>query len=463
MTTHGNYEVAVLGAGMAGLAAGLRLAEAGHRVAVLERSGRVGGAMSLSAGLVWAFKDFKTARTFMPLGDPVLQSLQTRNFLRYVNWLEGHGLPFGPLQACMAGDVGVGREFALGTAGNRQPFADRLAESVRLHNGSIMLGAGLMSCGWDGRWGLSSEDGSVEVESDHLIVATGGFQNSVELVRRFVSPEAASLRIRSTRTSDGTALQLAEQFGLQLSRGMSSFYGHSVPYLTRRHALSEDDFIPASQYYSNQTLAVNSYGLRFVDESESLIDEGLAEAGSRQPGARYFLIFDSRVMEEFVATSKGLPGINRSRGNNFAYARRLGAWVAEADTLDDLCDQLADRGVPKENVDDTIREYNDVQDPLWGLDPPRRRSHRRLNRPPYFAMECQASITATNGGLRVDSGMRAEVHAGRNGPRVHAAGADAGGVFKGAYGGGLSWALVSGLIAAESVEAHLLNATTRSE
>jgi predicted oxidoreductase len=62
-----------------------------------------------------------------------------------------------------------------------------------------------------------------------------------------------------------------------------------------------------------------------------------------------------------------------------------------------------------------------------------------------------AGVTHTIGGLRVDTRARVLDEAGDPIPGLHAAGADAGGIFAGGYGSGLAAALVLGLAAAEDL------------
>lgn len=53
MTDH-DFDVLVLGAGMAGMSAGAEAAGAGAKVAVLERAPMIGGSAAVSGGYVWA-------------------------------------------------------------------------------------------------------------------------------------------------------------------------------------------------------------------------------------------------------------------------------------------------------------------------------------------------------------------------------------------------------------------------
>ena len=55
-------DLLVIGGGMAGLAGGAAAAEAGARVAVVEKSRNLGGSAAMSAGIVWTAPDYETLR-----------------------------------------------------------------------------------------------------------------------------------------------------------------------------------------------------------------------------------------------------------------------------------------------------------------------------------------------------------------------------------------------------------------
>lgn len=450
MVAPASKRVVVLGGGMSGLSAGLAAAEAGADVEVLESAGVVGGSMRLSGGLVWGPRDLDTARRYIPKGDANLQAVLVRELSRAWEWFDDLGLPLGAETDCLKDDMGRGRMLGLGESGGRGPFADAMAAALECRGGRIVRGAdvtGLRRSG-DG-WEVDVQrDGQARVwAADRIVSATGGFQNNAALLRRFVTTSPECLVIRSNRTSAGTGLGLLHEIGAELSNGMSSFYGHSLPYL-ERGSIAPADFIPASQYYSDYTIAINRLGLRFTDESLGVLDEHNAQLGSRQPDGRYYLVFDEGIRRRHVSTSAGLPGVLGSQvDDRLAFVEALGGMVLRADSLEELAAELDADGVPAENVLDTVRQYNGASDPVRGLFPPRQRDHEPLVEPPFYAVSCVAAITYTMGGLAVDEHMRVR----RGGPEVvagaYAAGADAGGVFQDIYGGGLGWGLVSGRIA----------------
>lgn len=438
--------VVVLGAGMAGLCAAMAALELGSEVVVLESAPAVGGSMALSGGLVWGPRDMETARRLIPKGDADLQEMFCRDLPAVWSWFDELGLPLGEETACLKDEMGRGRLMLCGESGARQPFAEAMAAIVRELGGTVELGVAVEGIArHEGGWtiGLSGEDPR-KLEAAGLVVATGGFQNDLELLRRFVTPHPESLVVRSNRSSAGAGIRLMREAGAGFSNGMSSFYGHSLPYTPGRE-LAPEDFIPSSQYYSDFTVILNRYGLRFTDESIGVLDEHNAQQGARQPDARYFLVFDEAIRRQHVSGSVGLPGILGSQvEDRLELVRQLGGTVITAETLGDLARALDSHGVPPENVRDSLSQYNDATDPVAGLFPPRIRDHEPLATPPFYAVECVSAITYTMGGLSVDDACRVLDPDGRVIPRVWAAGADAGGVFQDVYGGGLGWAAVSG-------------------
>ena len=440
-------KVLILGAGMSGLSAARAAVGAGAGVVVVDEAPDIGGSMALSGGLVWGPKDLATARSYIPKGNPGLQRKFCDELPSAWEWLESLGLPLGDEAQCLKDDMGRGRLMLLGGSGDRGPFAAAMAEVVRAGGGVIRTGLQVRDLHrTEGGWKVDvfGGSGAESIEANSVITATGGFQNSLEMLRTYVTFEPEELIVRSNKQSAGGGIRLLQAHGAALSNGMSSFYGHSLPY-TPGHEITSQDFIPASQYYSDFTVILNRLGLRFTDESIGVLDEHNAQQGARQPGARYYLVFDERIRARHVTASAGLPGILGSQvPDRLALVKDLGGTVLEAPTLEQLAVALGERGVPPENVLDSIGHYNATRDGLGGLFPPRLRDHEPLVSGPFYAVECVSAITYTMGGLRVDEKCRVLDPHGHALPAAFAAGADAGGIFQDVYGGGLGWAAVSG-------------------
>src|SRR3954452_16863913 len=73
---------------MAGLSAAAHARTRGADVVVFEKGDRAGGAMVLSSGFVWRYRDFDVFRAEAPAGDPELQRLVFDRLDGDLAWLE---------------------------------------------------------------------------------------------------------------------------------------------------------------------------------------------------------------------------------------------------------------------------------------------------------------------------------------------------------------------------------------
>jgi fumarate reductase flavoprotein subunit len=450
------HDVIIVGGGMAGLTAALAAGEAGADVLVLESEPAVGGSMALSGGLIWAPATYELAREWIPRGDPELQRMLVDEIEPAWHWLEAHGLPLDPAVPCLKDRMGRGRLMSVGGPGARGPWAQALRAAAEREGAEILVNARVETAepGWTVTW---TRDGVPERAAARSVVfCGGGFQNSEELVRRYISPWPEEMVVRSNRSSDGVALRTLLPHGATITHGMHSFYGHTLPHIPGKRWDSGLEFLAGSLYFSDYCVIVNQLGLRFTDESVGCIDEHNAERGCQQPYGRYFVIFDERIRRERIDVDlMGIPGIEATRvPAKVEQLRGLGASIVEAATPDELAAAMeTEFGVPAANVADTLRTFNGATDPVFALDPPRRRDHAPIAEPPLRAVACVSGITYTMGGLAVDQDMRVLDGA-------YAAGADAGNVFEDVYGGGLGWAAVSGRRAGRAAVAHAAAASS---
>jgi succinate dehydrogenase/fumarate reductase flavoprotein subunit len=435
--------VAIIGGGMAGLCAGIAVAEAGGEAVVLESESRPGGSAAISGGLIWGPRDLAVARSRIPRGDPDLQRLHADGLDAAWDWLGEHGLPLDEERPCLKEQFGRGRLMGLGRAGDRAAFTDAMAARGAELGVELRTAARVETAEREGDELVLTLAGGAEVRAAAVIFAAGGFHLAPDLLSRWVTTDPAALVIRSNHASDGVAIRLGTALGAELSAGLHSFYGHTLPDIPGKDWSSVDELLGASMFFTDYCVLVNRLGLRFADESYGSIDEYNAQAGCRQPGGRYFVIFDEGLRRDRVdADVVGIPGLSVTRQvERLATIEALGADVQRADTIAGLAARMERAwDVPAEAVADTVRSYNERP---AALEPPRRRDHSPLTEAPFFAIRCVAGITYTMGGLAVGTGMEV---AGA-GPGVFAAGADAGNVFEDAYGGGLAWAIVSGRVA----------------
>lgn len=316
--------------------------------------------MRLSSGVVWRYRDFATFREQCPGGDPALQKLLLDRLDHDLAWLRGLGVPSEPwtenpltVGACF--DVDVLTEALAGRAGEL-----RLAEPL-----------------------AALPDGVP------VVLATGGFAASRDLVRSFVTAEADNLWVRANPHSSGDGLRLAQEAGAGLTAGMDEFYGRSLP--APPAAVTPDRFVDLSQLYARHATVEALDGDVYSPASVAWHESDVAQWISRKPGARAWYTVD--------ADRLGLPAGRGTVADAIDAARTSGADVT----------QRGDR----------------------------------------TAVLVAPGITSTLGGLRVDRDARVLREDGEPLAGLYAAGSDVGGVSTGGYSSGLAAALVLGRVAAE--------------
>jgi succinate dehydrogenase/fumarate reductase flavoprotein subunit len=345
---------------MAGLVAAARLRELGHRAVLREKGTRAGGSMLLSSCVIWRHRDWDAFRAECPLGDETLQRLVWERLDEAIEWLVAHGAPVVWDQ--------TGNPRTVGKRFDPRGLVDALAEDV-------VLGA-------DGR-----VDGP-------LILCTGGFAASAELVTRYVAP-AAPLRLRANAWSTGDGLTLGLDRGAALTLGMDEFYGRNMP----DAPWDETELVSLSQLYGRFARVFDEDGVEFfAREQVSWSETNVVAATARRPGAKAYYVLDEAALGERVRD------------------RTVGEMVEAAP---------AEARVPLADLP---------------FDPPEGA---------VAAVRVVASITHTIGGLRVDERARVLREDGSAVPGLWAAGVDAGGVATGGYASGLAQALVLGLAAAD--------------
>jgi len=231
--------------------------------------------------------------------------------------------------------------------------------------------------------------------ADAQILATGGF--AVRMARD------RGLLLRASPWSEGDGIVFALARGADLSAGMDEFYGRNLP-----AAVPESLFVDAAQLYGRLALVLDHGGREFFPREPTWSEADLVQATARLPAAAAWYVVDARTMRE------------RIRGR----------------TVEELVELARTAG-------GDVRPVDELPFPL----PP----SPKLAEPPFVAVRVQAAVTHTIGGLRVDDRARVLREDGAPIAGLHAAGADAGGIFTGGYGSGLAAALVFGRIAAEDL------------
>ncbi|HEX6652981.1 MAG TPA: FAD-dependent oxidoreductase [Thermoleophilaceae bacterium] len=261
-------DVIVAGAGMAGLAAAAEARRLGADPLVVEKLPRPGGSMRLSSGVIWRHRDFDRFREECAEGDERLQRLLFDRLDADLVWLESLRAPV--VERDTGNPLTTGTRFDPG-------------ELTR----ALVSGIGQ----------IQTEDPLGEApETLPLILATGGFAASRDLLRAHVSPEADHAFLRAAPGSTGDGLRIGLEAGGRASPGLDQVYARAMPAPPAR--IGEDDLVRLSQLYARHATVTNDRGERHEPRTWSEID--VAQWQLRQPRARAWFTVESERLGERV-------------------------------------------------------------------------------------------------------------------------------------------------------------------
>lgn len=464
MTQQENYDAVIVGGGIAGLMTANRMGQLGKRAVVLEQGSEElypcntrfsGGTMhvalrnimddesTLKKAIIDASAGFITEK---------MAGLVAREGQRVVHWMKAEGTGF------IKSDGDLHHGWVLAPPVSTNPGLDWKGRGgdvlLRTLERNLLKRGGLLTRGTRARSlimengecrGVVAQAGEREVSyrASAVVLADGGFQGNLDLVKKYISPHPERLRQRGAGNSRGDCLQMASAVGA-LIIGTDCFYGH----LLSRDAMTNDKLWP-HPYLDNLATAgimVGPTGERFVDEGRGGTYMANMLARLQDPLST-IAIFDHAIWEG--------PGRTRIVPIN-PFLQRVGGTLHIADDLGALAVKL---GMEPARLIKTVQSYNDAlaSGKLAELDPPRRTTRvqpRPIASAPFYAAPACAGITHTMGGIAINEHAQALAEGGAVIKGLYVAGAAAGGLEGGpqiGYVGGLVRSGVTGLVAAEHI------------
>lgn len=467
-----NYDVVVVGAGNAGLAAALAAKQAGSRTLVLEKAPRElrGGNSYFTGGLFrFAFNDINDVagvvtdlteeeisqvdvgtypthafyedlmRVTEGLSDPEMAEILVGQSLSTMQWLAKSGVRwilamgrqsfkvgdkykfFGNLIVeAVGGGVGLSdMEFeAAERAGIDIRYATKARELISDERGVVR--------------GLIARDGEgdFQIDAKAVVLGCGGFEANAEMRTRYLGAGWELAKVRGTQFNTGDGHQMAMAIGAQPHGHWSGAHACAWDYNATRYGNRKltDLYQKHSYPYS---IIVNINGERFVDEGADYRNYTYAKYGReilKQPQRAAFQIFDQKTV-----------GLQRDE------YRIREVTKAVSDTIEGLADQL---GIDRAGLVQTVQQYNaackggefnpTILDGVHteGITPPKSNWALPLDTPPYEAYAVTCGITFTFGGLHIN--QRGQVLDTEEVPipGLYAAGEIVGGLFYHNYPGG---------------------------
>jgi tricarballylate dehydrogenase len=436
------YDVIVVGAGNAALAAAVSANENGaERVVVIEKAPREmrGGNTHWSGGVLrFAFDDPREIGELLPgvedefenfydgispypkedfhgdlvrvtsgRTDPVLSKLLVQNSFDTVKWMKKVGgikmEPAITLSAVKKDNVMVwarglvvrAEHEGVGLSRSWFATAERLGIEIRYGTAATEI-----LVGDDGRVNgvkVRDDDGMSVLNARSVVLGCGGFEANVQMRTQHIGPLVGAAKVRGTPHNQGDGLRMAMNVGAMPWGQWSGC--HATP-------ISADwgEFAPRELTDRSNRLSyvygvmLNRKGRRFVDEGEDGALFTYAKFGRAilaEPGAKAWQIFDSRVvhlLEPRYQTSKPIT----------------------ANSLEELVEKLDfdDRDQALKTLD----EYNScAREMEEGFDPTRKDSLSskglalektnwalKIAKAPFYAYSATGGITFTFGGLKVN-------------------------------------------------------------
>src|SRR5580658_800628 len=457
------HDLIVIGAGIAGLVAANRAAQLGERVVVLEKgedqrylcnSRYTYGTFHINYTDVGADEDLLVGKIDACTDGFARKDLAraiAKDGRRLMQWLKCEGIDLVDLGGYQTNVLAPPwrKGFGLTWRGYAGDVAlARLEENLAQRQGRILRGMRARA--------LKFAAGGIEVETDategagkfnssSVVIADGGFQASLDLVRAHISPAPEKLLARNGGTATGDGLRMAQAVGAA-STGLGTFYGH----LHSRDAMNSVRLWPRpyADEIAAASIVIDADSRRFADEGFGGIY--LSNVVARLPdplGAS--IIFDQAIWD-------GPPGRGHAQPPN-PLLPEAGGTLHRAGTIAELAGLI---GTAPRQLEELVNEYNAAVDAgtLHRLSPPRRSDRYRawpIRIAPFYAIPICAAITNTMGGIVVDGNGAVLDENDTPLPGLFAAGSTVGGLDGGpnaGYVGGLIKATIA-LRAAEAIAA----------
>lgn len=440
-------DIVVIGSGIAGLTAAIAAKEKDKNVLVIEKQGMLGAgdSMNISTGITAGGSKFiqehgikgKSTQDYVdhlmkqakdkgiPINKANVETYARRGG-EIIDWLEQLGVPFGRFQEDKYFHItkdgsapGPHIMKALKAEVEKQGIPYRLNSKVT----EILSDHG-KAIGVE----VSTPEGKYKVLSKAVIVATGGFSASPELLKRY-APDWIGRPTTGASSLTGDGIRMAQAIGADTA----SMEQIKVNYLC--HPLTKKDGVSLTAI-TPYTVLVNHDGKRFVDENHPSINFK-SKAMMKQPKHEAYAVVDQKAMD------------NLKLMRNYADA----GYFVKADTIPELAKKLdVNQKAFIETMDQYIKDCKDglKNDKAFG----RKIQYPMLN-PPYYAALVTPSMQSTYGGIKTNTKAEALDTKGHIIPGLYAAGAASG---HEAYANEVGFAAIIGLtygrIAGENAAAY---------
>lgn len=442
-----DYDVAIVGCGMAGLAAGIAAADNGAATVILEKASEEnrGGqtqytesfripTAEIDLDLDFHYPDYDANDYYQDIlrlsdgkADAELAQTVTRNAAETFEWLtdqleeQGFEWRTTPLRTM----YGSGRVWHDGDR-----LVDHLVAAAEASGADVVYEAEVRSLlgAADRRVAgvrANVEGRPVAYETDAVIIACGGYESSPEKRTRYYGGPYEEMTVRGVRYNTGEALEMALDVGA-MSAGQWS--GAHMTVIDAGSPPFEGGQTMVSGYQFG--LMLNHDGERFVDEGEDYRAHTYAKFGRavfEQPYNEAFVIQDA-VTNEYVFHSG--PSNPVTADSIEELVTRLG--IENEERAVETFERFNESCDPSIDIDPETLDGNAATD----LDPPKSNWAKALDEAPLVGYPITGGITFSYGGLAQNTNAEVLDTSHRPIPGLYAAGNATGGLFYNNYPGG---------------------------
>lgn len=426
-------DVLVVGSGISGMVAGITAAEKGSNVLIIEKQGILGAgdSMNISTGITAGgsrlikqlgienatakdYADFlvkQAATKKVPINEKNVRTYAMRGG-ELVDWLMDLGVPFGRFQK--------DKWFHITKDGSApgphivRALSKKMADdniNYRLNSQVVDL---LMKDGKVVGATVKTGAGSYKVNAKAVVMATGGFSASHELVKKW-APEWVGRPTTGAVSLTGDGILMAQKVGAQTVAMQEIKANYLCHPLTARDGVSLTAITPYN-------ILINHEGKRFVDEGHASINFK-SRAMMKQTGHEAYAIVDQTAMD------------NLKLMRNYAAA----GYFVKANTVEELASKLK---VDQKAFIKTMKDY--MAACQAGKDPEfNRRIQYPIAKAPFYAALVTPSMQSTYGGIKTDEKAQALNADNKPIAGLYAAGATSG---HEAYANEVGFAAIIGLV-----------------
>ena len=458
-------DVIVVGGGGAGMSAATRLAQLGKSVILVEKSGFLGGAISVSGGnqvvmgsqlqidngvaddsVESMVADFEANGANK--NNKEILTLFAENVGATTDWLVAScGITFEE-GLHQLGEYSHNRELAY--TGGGAGFAEAMRKAVEEAGVQVLLNTKAESLIADNGTvtgvKAASSDADYTLTAGDVVLATGGYGANKDML----TDEMKSALYYGPASSTGEGIQMAQAVGAQTA---NMEYGKRYPNgIEVSEGMAKSTIAGNIVGWTMSAILVNKDGNRVVNEKAS--NRTILEEELKQEGGELYLLLDAETFEAWKA--KLAPaGISDADIEKYLEANGTTTPVfAHGETLEEAA---AAAGINADNLKATVEKYNGFV--AKGSDDDFGRAATYLTKAigegPYYIVEQKPRFATTMGGLVINTSMQVLNEAGEPISGLYAAGENCGQVMgdDSPSGANNAWALTSGKLAADAIAA----------